>query len=151
MKSWKYNILFYSENIHPFLQKGNDWGLKLFLTHLKNIVGGLCRTKPQWIISSSFIFLFQSDLYFFNSVIDVFQHFENSFNLFSKMFFSYTDLSPKLMMALFFLFFSLPSGPFIERAIIASQTSEALWFRSEDLLQKPAEQQEEEEKAVLTI
>ncbi|KAK5870718.1 hypothetical protein PBY51_003642 [Eleginops maclovinus] len=33
-------------------------------------------------------------------------------------------------------------GPFIERAIIASQTSEALWFRSEDLLQKPTEKQE---------
>ncbi|KAK5932012.1 hypothetical protein CgunFtcFv8_003751 [Champsocephalus gunnari] len=46
-----------------------------------------------------------------------------------------------------------PAGmePFIERAIIASQTSEAVWFRSEDLLQKPTEQQQEEEKAVLTI
>eukprot|EP00066_Takifugu_rubripes_P008488 XP_003974713.1 PREDICTED: 39S ribosomal protein L1, mitochondrial [Takifugu rubripes] len=29
-------------------------------------------------------------------------------------------------------------GPFIERAIIASHTSEALWFKSEDVLQKPA-------------
>nr|XP_046242092.1 39S ribosomal protein L1, mitochondrial [Scatophagus argus] len=29
-------------------------------------------------------------------------------------------------------------GPFIERAIIASHTSEALWFKSEDFLPKPA-------------
>lgn len=35
-------------------------------------------------------------------------------------------------------FFSPPSGPFIERAIIASHTSEALWFKSEDVLQNPA-------------
>ncbi|XP_054467181.1 39S ribosomal protein L1, mitochondrial [Anoplopoma fimbria] len=34
-------------------------------------------------------------------------------------------------------------GPFIERAIIASQTSEALWFKSEDVLPKPAEEKEE--------
>ncbi|KAM7415600.1 hypothetical protein PAMA_017902 [Pampus argenteus] len=34
------------------------------------------------------------------------------------------------------------AGPFIERAIISSQTSEALWFKSEDVLPKPAEQQE---------
>ncbi|XP_040010500.1 39S ribosomal protein L1, mitochondrial [Xiphias gladius] len=34
-------------------------------------------------------------------------------------------------------------GPFIERAIIASHTSEALWFRSEDVLLKPAETKEE--------
>eukprot|EP00064_Thunnus_orientalis_P022665 superscaffoldBa00007847_g22878 len=33
--------------------------------------------------------------------------------------------------------------PFIERAIIASQTSEALWFKSEDVLPKPAEKEEE--------
>uniref|UniRef100_A0A671XEC5 Large ribosomal subunit protein uL1m n=1 Tax=Sparus aurata TaxID=8175 RepID=A0A671XEC5_SPAAU len=33
-------------------------------------------------------------------------------------------------------------GPFIERAIIASHTSEALWFRSEDVLPKPAEEKE---------
>uniref|UniRef100_UPI0037E7B9AD large ribosomal subunit protein uL1m n=1 Tax=Semicossyphus pulcher TaxID=241346 RepID=UPI0037E7B9AD len=33
-------------------------------------------------------------------------------------------------------------GPFIERAIIASRTSEALWFRSEDVLPKPAEEKE---------
>uniref|UniRef100_A0A3Q1JBZ5 Large ribosomal subunit protein uL1m n=2 Tax=Anabas testudineus TaxID=64144 RepID=A0A3Q1JBZ5_ANATE len=31
-------------------------------------------------------------------------------------------------------------GPFIERAIIASHTSEALWFKSEDVLVKPAEE-----------
>ncbi|KAF3695354.1 39S ribosomal protein L1, mitochondrial [Channa argus] len=31
------------------------------------------------------------------------------------------------------------TGPFIERAIIASHTSEALWFRSGDILPKPAE------------
>lgn len=42
----------------------------------------------------------------------------------------------------FHLFFS--SGPFIERAIIASHTSEALWFNSEDVLPKPAEEEEEE-------
>ncbi|XP_040897363.1 39S ribosomal protein L1, mitochondrial [Toxotes jaculatrix] len=36
-------------------------------------------------------------------------------------------------------------GPFIERAIIASHTSEALWFKSEDVLLKPAETEEEEE------
>ncbi|KAM7391085.1 hypothetical protein PAMP_021801 [Pampus punctatissimus] len=35
------------------------------------------------------------------------------------------------------------AGPFIERAIISSQTSEALWFKSEDVLAKPAEQEEE--------
>ncbi|XP_042277108.1 39S ribosomal protein L1, mitochondrial [Thunnus maccoyii] len=35
------------------------------------------------------------------------------------------------------------TGPFIERAIIASQTSEALWFKSEDVLPKPAEKEEE--------
>ncbi|XP_076586686.1 large ribosomal subunit protein uL1m isoform X2 [Chaetodon auriga] len=35
-------------------------------------------------------------------------------------------------------------GPFIERAIIASQTSEALWFKSEDVLPKPAEEDAEE-------
>ncbi|XP_071340074.1 large ribosomal subunit protein uL1m [Trachinotus anak] len=34
-------------------------------------------------------------------------------------------------------------GPFIERAIIASHTSEALWFRSEDVLQKAAEKKDE--------
>ncbi|KAM3868366.1 large ribosomal subunit protein uL1m [Diretmus argenteus] len=34
-------------------------------------------------------------------------------------------------------------GPFIERAVIASQTSEALWFRSEDALPKPAEDKDE--------
>ncbi|XP_034396617.1 39S ribosomal protein L1, mitochondrial [Cyclopterus lumpus] len=34
------------------------------------------------------------------------------------------------------------TGPLIERAIIASQTSEALWFKSEDLLPKPAEQKD---------
>ncbi|TKS77878.1 39S ribosomal protein L1, mitochondrial [Collichthys lucidus] len=34
-------------------------------------------------------------------------------------------------------------GPFIERAIIASQTSEALWYKSEDLLPKPAEEKTE--------
>ncbi|XP_069379031.1 large ribosomal subunit protein uL1m [Paralichthys olivaceus] len=34
-------------------------------------------------------------------------------------------------------------GPFIERAIICSQTSEALWFRSEDVLPKPAEKVED--------
>ncbi|KAI3372109.1 hypothetical protein L3Q82_006962 [Scortum barcoo] len=33
-------------------------------------------------------------------------------------------------------------GPFIERAIIASQTSEALWFKSDDVLPKPAEEEE---------
>ncbi|CAN9512670.1 unnamed protein product [Ophioblennius macclurei] len=31
-------------------------------------------------------------------------------------------------------------GPFIERAIISSQTSEAVWFHSSDLLPQPAEQ-----------
>ncbi|XP_018529188.1 39S ribosomal protein L1, mitochondrial [Lates calcarifer] len=36
-------------------------------------------------------------------------------------------------------------GPFIERAIIASHTSEALWFKSEDVLPKPAEKKQEEE------
>ncbi|KAM9394352.1 large ribosomal subunit protein uL1m [Pholidichthys leucotaenia] len=30
-------------------------------------------------------------------------------------------------------------GPFIERAIVSSQTSEAMWFRSEDVLPKAAE------------
>uniref|UniRef100_A0A667YVK9 Large ribosomal subunit protein uL1m n=1 Tax=Myripristis murdjan TaxID=586833 RepID=A0A667YVK9_9TELE len=35
-------------------------------------------------------------------------------------------------------------GPFVERAIIASQTSESLWFNSEDVLPKPAEEQEDE-------
>ncbi|TMS04020.1 39S ribosomal protein L1, mitochondrial [Larimichthys crocea] len=34
-------------------------------------------------------------------------------------------------------------GPFIERAIIASQTSEALWYKSKDLLPKPAEEKME--------
>ncbi|KAM3611139.1 uncharacterized protein V6R79_013985 [Siganus canaliculatus] len=34
-------------------------------------------------------------------------------------------------------------GPFIERAIIASHTSEALWFKSEDVLPKPPEETEE--------
>ncbi|XP_044051173.1 39S ribosomal protein L1, mitochondrial isoform X3 [Siniperca chuatsi] len=34
-------------------------------------------------------------------------------------------------------------GPFIERAIIASHTSEALWFKSEDVLPKPAEEKQE--------
>ncbi|XP_041643825.1 39S ribosomal protein L1, mitochondrial [Cheilinus undulatus] len=38
-------------------------------------------------------------------------------------------------------------GPFIERAIIASQTSEALWFRSEDVLLNPAEEGEELKEA----
>ncbi|XP_039658954.1 39S ribosomal protein L1, mitochondrial [Perca fluviatilis] len=33
-------------------------------------------------------------------------------------------------------------GPLIERAIIASHTSEALWFKSEDVLPKPAEEKE---------
>ncbi|XP_028271114.1 large ribosomal subunit protein uL1m isoform X2 [Parambassis ranga] len=35
-------------------------------------------------------------------------------------------------------------GPFIERAIMNSQTSEAVWFRSEDVAEKPAEQQPEQ-------
>ncbi|XP_070820651.1 large ribosomal subunit protein uL1m isoform X1 [Chaetodon trifascialis] len=35
-------------------------------------------------------------------------------------------------------------GPFIERAIIASQSSEALWFKSEDVLPRPAAEDEEE-------
>uniref|UniRef100_A0A3B4WFB7 Large ribosomal subunit protein uL1m n=2 Tax=Seriola TaxID=8160 RepID=A0A3B4WFB7_SERLL len=35
-------------------------------------------------------------------------------------------------------------GPFIERAIIASHTSEALWFKSGDVLPKPAEKKQEE-------
>ncbi|XP_029365806.1 large ribosomal subunit protein uL1m [Echeneis naucrates] len=34
-------------------------------------------------------------------------------------------------------------GPFIERAIISSQTSEALWFNSEDVLPKTAEKKKE--------
>ncbi|CAB1414161.1 unnamed protein product [Pleuronectes platessa] len=34
-------------------------------------------------------------------------------------------------------------GPFIQRAIIGSHTSEALWFRSEDVLPKPVEKKEE--------
>ncbi|KAF7658982.1 hypothetical protein LDENG_00004380 [Lucifuga dentata] len=34
-------------------------------------------------------------------------------------------------------------GPFIERAIITSHTSEALWFKSEDVLPKPAEEKKE--------
>ncbi|CAK6982800.1 LOW QUALITY PROTEIN: 39S ribosomal protein L1%2C mitochondrial [Scomber scombrus] len=38
------------------------------------------------------------------------------------------------------------TGPFIERAIIASHTSEALWFNSADLLPKPAEEKKEEEE-----
>ncbi|XP_042343861.1 LOW QUALITY PROTEIN: 39S ribosomal protein L1, mitochondrial [Plectropomus leopardus] len=33
-------------------------------------------------------------------------------------------------------------GHFIERAIIASHTSEAVWFKSEDVLPKPAEQEQ---------
>ncbi|XP_035513963.1 39S ribosomal protein L1, mitochondrial [Morone saxatilis] len=37
-------------------------------------------------------------------------------------------------------------GPFIERAIIASHTSEALWFNSEDIVRKPAEKKEEKEE-----
>ncbi|XP_029998989.1 large ribosomal subunit protein uL1m [Sphaeramia orbicularis] len=37
-------------------------------------------------------------------------------------------------------------GPFIERAIIASRTSEALWFRSDDVLPKPAAKTEEKEE-----
>ncbi|AWP07678.1 putative 39S ribosomal protein L1 mitochondrial [Scophthalmus maximus] len=36
-------------------------------------------------------------------------------------------------------------GPFIERAIVSSQTSEALWFRSEGVLPKPAEKKDEDE------
>uniref|UniRef100_A0A3P8W351 Mitochondrial ribosomal protein L1 n=1 Tax=Cynoglossus semilaevis TaxID=244447 RepID=A0A3P8W351_CYNSE len=36
-------------------------------------------------------------------------------------------------------------GPFIERAIIGSQTSEALWFKSEDVLPKDEEKKEEEQ------
>ncbi|XP_039859425.1 39S ribosomal protein L1, mitochondrial-like [Simochromis diagramma] len=33
-------------------------------------------------------------------------------------------------------------GPFIERAIIASHTSEAVWFKSEDVLPKSPEKEE---------
>lgn len=37
------------------------------------------------------------------------------------------------------VYISLSSpGPFIQRAIIASHTSEALWFTSEDVLHNPA-------------
>ncbi|XP_071402971.1 large ribosomal subunit protein uL1m-like, partial [Centroberyx affinis] len=36
-------------------------------------------------------------------------------------------------------------GPFIERAIISSQTSEGLWFKNEDVLSKP-EKEEEKKK-----
>ncbi|KAK2838086.1 hypothetical protein Q5P01_015298 [Channa striata] len=35
------------------------------------------------------------------------------------------------------------TGPFIERAIIASHTSEALWFNSQDVLPEPAEDKKE--------
>ncbi|XP_056147433.1 39S ribosomal protein L1, mitochondrial isoform X2 [Lampris incognitus] len=38
-------------------------------------------------------------------------------------------------------------GPFIERAIISSHTSEALWFKFEDFLPKAAEEQAAEEQA----
>lgn len=45
--------------------------------------------------------------------------------------------------AFFFLSFPLSvSGPFIERAIIASHTSEAVWFKSEDVLPKSPEKEE---------
>lgn len=37
-------------------------------------------------------------------------------------------------------------GPFIERAIIASHTSESLWFKSEDFSPKPAEKKEEKKE-----
>ncbi|XP_074527077.1 large ribosomal subunit protein uL1m [Halichoeres trimaculatus] len=37
-------------------------------------------------------------------------------------------------------------GPFIERSIVASQTSEALWFRSEDFISKPVEKEKEKEE-----
>ncbi|KAM9359873.1 large ribosomal subunit protein uL1m [Symphorus nematophorus] len=37
-------------------------------------------------------------------------------------------------------------GPFIERAIIASHTSEALWFNSQDVLPKPVEEEEKKEE-----
>lgn len=54
----------------------------------------------------------------------------------------FVKLNRKGVMLVFF--FSLltfssssSSGPFIERAIIASHTSEALWFRSEDVLPQP--------------
>lgn len=35
-------------------------------------------------------------------------------------------------------------GPFVERAIMASQTSEAVWFNSQDVLPKPAEEEQED-------
>ncbi|KAM7017803.1 large ribosomal subunit protein uL1m [Tautogolabrus adspersus] len=37
-------------------------------------------------------------------------------------------------------------GPFIERAIMASQTSEAVWFRSEDVLLKAADEKKEQKE-----
>lgn len=37
-------------------------------------------------------------------------------------------------------------GPFVERAIIASHTSEALWFKSQDVLPKPAEEEEKKKE-----
>ncbi|XP_047447488.1 39S ribosomal protein L1, mitochondrial [Mugil cephalus] len=37
-------------------------------------------------------------------------------------------------------------GPFVERAIISSQTSEALWFRSQDLLPEVQEEKKETEE-----
>lgn len=36
------------------------------------------------------------------------------------------------------------AGPFVERAIIASHTSEAVWFNSQDVLPKPAEEEQED-------
>lgn len=41
-------------------------------------------------------------------------------------------------------FLRLFAGPFVERAIMASQTSEAVWFNSQDVLPKPAEEEQED-------
>ncbi|XP_029016071.1 39S ribosomal protein L1, mitochondrial [Betta splendens] len=41
------------------------------------------------------------------------------------------------------------AGPFIQRAIVTSRTSEALWFKSEDVLLKPAD--EEKEKSTISL
>lgn len=34
------------------------------------------------------------------------------------------------------------AGPFVERAIMASETSEAVWFNSQDVLPKQAEEEQ---------
>lgn len=58
---------------------------------------------------------------------------------------SLSDIMSPIIIPLFLLLallLPLFAGPFVERAIMASHTSEAVWFNSQDVLPKQAEEEQ---------